>query len=174
MDLVLEAVPEDLELKRRVFVQVDKVVRSEAIFASNTSGFAISHLNQASGRKDRFLGMHWFSPAPVMRLVELIYVPETSEETLETVERLCERLGKMSVRIKDAPGSYGFVANRIYFAAVRPKRRRCWKLASLPVRTSTRPWCMATIGLLVPWRWRSSLARDGHDVWWFDWESRRL
>ena len=123
VDLVLEAVPEDLELKRRVFVQVDKVVRSQTIFATNTSGFAISHLNQASGRKDRFLGMHWFSPAPVMRLVELIHAPETSEETLETIERLCERLGKMSVRIKDAPGSYGFVANRIYFAAVREAQK---------------------------------------------------
>lgn len=123
VDLVLEAVPEDLELKRRVFVQLDKVVSSQAIFASNTSGFAISHLNQVPSRKDRFLGMHWFSPAPVMRLVELIYAPETSEETLETMERLCERLGKMSVRIKDAPGSYGFVANRIYFAAVREAQK---------------------------------------------------
>jgi 3-hydroxyacyl-CoA dehydrogenase len=63
--------------------------------------------------------MHWFSPAPVMKLVELVHAPETAEETIAALEALCARAGKATVRVKDAPGKYGFIANRIYFAAVR-------------------------------------------------------
>jgi len=122
-DLIIEAIPEDLELKRKVFAELDTLVRPEAIFATNTSGFAISHLNQAVARKDRFLGMHWFSPAPVMRLIELVHAPETSEEAIATLEALGERLGKVTIRVQDAPGEYGFVANRIYFAAVAEARK---------------------------------------------------
>lgn len=122
-DLIIEAIPEDLELKKKVFAELDTLVRPEAIFATNTSGFAISHLNQAVARKDRFLGMHWFSPAPVMRLIELVHAPETSEEAIATLEALGERLGKVTIRVKDAPGEYGFVANRIYFAAVAEARK---------------------------------------------------
>jgi 3-hydroxyacyl-CoA dehydrogenase len=121
VDLIIEAVPEDLDLKKKVFGEIDKIVRPEAIFASNTSGLAISDLNKAVSeqRRPRFIGMHWFSPAPVMRLVELVYAPETAEETIQALEALCQRAGKVSIRVKDAPGKYGFVANRIYFAAVR-------------------------------------------------------
>jgi len=122
-DLIIEAIPEDLELKRKVFAELDTLVEPEAIFATNTSGFAISDLNQAVARKDRFLGMHWFSPAPVMRLIELVHAPDTSEEAMAVLEALGERLGKVTIRVKDAPGEYGFVANRIYFAAVAEARR---------------------------------------------------
>lgn len=122
-DLIIEAVPEDLELKRKLFAQLDTLVKPEAIFATNTSGFAISDLNKAVARKDRFLGMHWFSPASVMLLIEIVYAPETSEETIATLEALCEKLGKVTIRVKDAPGEYGFVANRIYFAAVAEARK---------------------------------------------------
>ena len=122
-DLIIEAIPEDLELKRKVFAELDTLVEPEAIFATNTSGFAISDLNQAVARKDRFLGMHWFSPAPVMRLIELVHAPDTSEEAIAVLEALGERLGKVTIRVKDAPGEYGFVANRIYFAAVAEARR---------------------------------------------------
>lgn len=122
-DLIIEAIPEDLELKKKVFAELDTLVKPETIFATNTSGFAISHLNQAVARKDRFLGMHWFSPAPVMRLIELVHAPETSEEAIATLEALGERLGKVTIRVKDAPGEYGFVANRIYFAAVAEARK---------------------------------------------------
>lgn len=125
VDLVIEAVPEDLALKKKVFAELDAIVRPEAIFASNTSGLAISDLNEAvsGSRKPRFLGMHWFSPAPVMKLVELVYAPETAEETIQALEALCERAGKVSIRVKDMPGRYGFVANRIYFAAVREAQK---------------------------------------------------
>jgi len=122
-DVIIEAVPEDLELKKKVFAELDALVKPAAVFATNTSGFAISDLNKAVGRKDRFIGMHWFSPAFVMRLIEIIYAPETSEETIRLLEEVGVRLGKETIRVKDAPGKYGFVANRIYFAAVAEARR---------------------------------------------------
>ena len=119
--LIIEAVPEDMELKKKVFGELDGVAGPETIFASNTSGLAISELNKAVSeeRRSRFIGMHWFSPVPVMKLVELVHAPETSEETIQALESLCQRAGKATVRVKDAPGRYGFIANRIYFAAVR-------------------------------------------------------
>jgi len=122
-DLIIEAVPEDLELKKKVFAELDNLIKPEAVFASNTSGFAISDLNKAVGRKDKFVGMHWFSPAFVMKLVEIVYAPETSEETITLIEDVVAQIGKESIRVKDAPGKYGFVANRIYFAAVAEARR---------------------------------------------------
>ena len=125
MDLVVEAVPEDLELKKKVFVELDGALKAGAVFASNTSGLAISDLNKAvsEARRPKFIGMHWFSPAPVMKLVEIVHAPETAEETIAALESLCQRAGKVSIRVKDAPGRYGFVANRIYFAAVREAQK---------------------------------------------------
>lgn len=125
VDLVIEAVPEDLDLKRKVFAELDTIVGAATIFASNTSGLAISDINKAvsEARRTRFIGMHWFSPAPVMKLVELVHAPETAEETIHALESLCQRIGKTSIRVKDAPGRYGFVANRIYFAAVREAQK---------------------------------------------------
>ncbi len=125
VDLIIEAVPEDLGLKKRVFGELDGIVKADAIFASNTSGLAISDLNKAvsEARRPRFIGMHFFSPAPVMKLVEIIHAPETSEETIAAVEEMCARAGKATVRVKDAPGRYGFIANRIYFAAVREAQK---------------------------------------------------
>lgn len=123
VDLVIEAIPEQLELKKTVWAATDDLVQRDAIFATNTSGFAISDLNKAVSRKDKFIGMHWFSPAPVMKLVEIVYAPETSEETIETMLALGERLEKVTIRVKDAPGRYGFVGNRVYFAAVAEARK---------------------------------------------------
>jgi 3-hydroxyacyl-CoA dehydrogenase len=122
-DLIVEAVPENLDLKRSVWSELDGVVKKSAIFATNTSGFAISDVNKAVARRDRFIGFHWFSPAFIMKPVEIIYAPETSEETIATMEAIGERLEKVTIRVKDAPGKYGFVANRIYFAMVAEARR---------------------------------------------------
>jgi len=125
VDLIVEAVPEDLALKKKVFAEVDGVAGPDTVFASNTSGLAISEINKAVSdtRRPRFIGMHWFSPAPVMKLCELVYAPETADETIQALESLCQRIGKASVRVKDAPGRYGFIANRIYFAAVREAQK---------------------------------------------------
>ncbi len=123
VDLLIEAVPEDLELKKKVFAELDGLVKTDAIFASNSSGFAVADMNKAVSRKDRFIGMHWFSPVPVMRLIELIHAPETSEETIAALEVVGDKAGKVTIRVKDAPGQYGFVANRIYFAAVAEARK---------------------------------------------------
>jgi len=124
-DLIIEAVPEDLELKKKAFAELDGVAWPDTIFATNTSGLAISDINKAVSeeRRKRFIGMHWFSPAPVMKLVELVYAPETAEDTIAALESLCQRAGKATVRVKDAPGRYGFIANRIYFAAVREAQK---------------------------------------------------
>ena len=125
VDLVIEAVPEDLDLKKKVWAELDGALKAAAVFASNTSGLAISDLNKAvsEARRRKFIGMHWFSPAPVMKLVEIVHAPETAEETVAALESLCQRAGKVSIRVKDAPGRYGFVANRIYFAAVREAQK---------------------------------------------------
>ena len=112
-----------LDLKKSVWSDLDGVVKKSAIFATNTSGFAISDLNKAVARRDRFIGFHWFSPAYIMKPVEIIYAPETSEETIATMEAIGAKLEKVTIRVKDAPGKYGFVANRIYFAMVAEARR---------------------------------------------------
>ena len=123
VDLLIEAVPEELELKKKVFAELDGLVKADAIFASNSSGFAVADMNKAVSRKDRFIGMHWFSPVPVMRLIELIHAPDTSEETIAALEVVGEKVGKVTIRVKDAPDQYGFVANRVYFAAVAEARK---------------------------------------------------
>ncbi len=125
VNLIIEAVPENIDLKRKVFTELDAVVNDDAIFASNTSGLTIVDITDAvsDARKPKFIGMHFFSPAPVMQLVELIHAEKTAEDTIQAIEELCTRAGKASVRVKDAPGKYGFVANRIYFAAVAEARK---------------------------------------------------
>jgi len=125
LDLIIEAVPEDLDLKKKVFSELDAAVGAAGIFASNTSGLAIADIATAlsEARRPKFIGMHWFSPAPVMKLVEIVRAEATSEETVQAMEGLCDRIGKVSIRVKDAPGRYGFVANRIYFAAVREAQK---------------------------------------------------
>jgi 3-hydroxyacyl-CoA dehydrogenase len=122
-DLIIEAVPENLELKKSVFSELNTLVRKDAILATNTSGFAISDLNKSVSNRQRFIGFHWFSPAFIMKIIEVISAPETSQETQDTMLELTRRLGKTPIRVKDAPGKYGFVANRIYFAMVAEARR---------------------------------------------------
>ena len=123
VDILIEAIPEDLELKRKVFAELDALLRPDAILATNTSGFAIADLNKAVSNKERFVGMHWFSPVAAMKLVEIVYAPETAEDTIACLEAVGGKAGKVTVRVKDAPGNYGFVANRIYFAAVAEARK---------------------------------------------------
>ena len=122
-DLVIEAVPERLELKVRVFRELDRLAPPHTILASNTSGLPIAALAAATDRPALVIGWHWASPAPVMKLAEIVVTPETSAETVATVTELATRCGKHPIVVKDNPMHWGFVANRVYFAMVREAQR---------------------------------------------------
>lgn len=118
-DVVIEAVPERLDLKVTVFRDLDRHCAEATILASNSSGFPISALAAATDRPERVVGWHWASPAPVMRLAEIVRAPSTSDETVEAIVGLATGAGKNAVVVTDAPTSWGYVANRVYFAMVR-------------------------------------------------------
>ena len=122
-DLVIEAVPERLEVKIRVFRDLDRIAPPETILASNTSGLPIAALAASTDRPDRVIGWHWASPAPVMKLAEIVVTPETSAATIATVTDAATRCGKHPIVVKDNPMQWGFVANRVYFAMVREAQR---------------------------------------------------
>lgn len=121
VDMIIEAVPENLGLKQKVFQELDEIVKPEAIFTSNTSGYVIEELaeNVLESRKQLFAGMHFFNPVPVMRAVEIISTPQTTEETAATVTRVGEQAGKVTGQVRDAMGTYGFIVNRVFGAARR-------------------------------------------------------
>ncbi len=122
-DLVIEAIPERLELKVRTFRELDRLAPEHTILASNTSGLPIAALSAATDRPDRVIGWHWASPAPVMKLAEIVVTPETSATTIATVTDAATRAGKHPIVVKDNPMQWGFVANRVYFAMVREAQR---------------------------------------------------
>lgn len=109
-DVVIEAVFEDMKAKREVYGEIDPVCPPEVIFASNTSSLSITEMAAGTSRPDRFLGMHFFNPAPVMKLIELIRGSETSEETMSLGKALSLKLGKEPVEVRE---SAGFVVNRL-------------------------------------------------------------
>jgi 3-hydroxybutyryl-CoA dehydrogenase len=109
-DFAVEAVPERLDLKLAVLREADKLLRPEVILASNTSSISVTTLAAATGRPDRFIGMHFMNPVPVMVLIEVIRALQTSDETFHNTMALCERLDKKPVAVNDAPG---FVSNRV-------------------------------------------------------------
>jgi 3-hydroxybutyryl-CoA dehydrogenase len=108
--LVIEAATENETLKVKILQQVDDLVGPEVIIASNTSSISITKLAAATKRADKFIGMHFFNPVPMMALVEIIRGLQTSDATHDTVKALAERLGKSPITVKNAPG---FVVNRI-------------------------------------------------------------
>jgi len=109
-DFAVEAVPERLELKLAVLEEADKVLRPEVILASNTSSISVTALAAATSRPDRFLGMHFMNPVPVMVLVEVIRALQTGDATFTTTLALCEKIEKKPVAVNDSPG---FVSNRV-------------------------------------------------------------
>ncbi|MCO6006232.1 3-hydroxybutyryl-CoA dehydrogenase [Actinoallomurus purpureus] len=111
-DLVIEAVPERMSLKRRVFEQLDEVCRADAVLATNTSSLSVTEIAVSTSRPEQVVGVHFFNPAPVMKLVEIIHSVLTRPEALAVVQGLVERLGKVGVTVGDRAG---FIANRLLF-----------------------------------------------------------
>ena len=129
-DVIIEAIGggtstdiENKDVKLKIFAELDKLIKKEAIFASNTSYFTIADLAAVTERKDKFIGMHWFSPANIMKMVEVIWTADVKEEVIQIIEGICKKFGKTSVRVKDVPGDTGFVGNRI-FGATRQEAQK--------------------------------------------------
>ncbi|MEG1004525.1 MAG: 3-hydroxybutyryl-CoA dehydrogenase [Clostridium sp.] len=109
-DLVVEAAIENMKIKKEIFAELDKICKPETILASNTSSLSITEVASATNRADKVIGMHFFNPAPVMKLVEIIRGIATSQETFDAVKELSIQIGKEPVEVAEAPG---FVVNRI-------------------------------------------------------------
>lgn len=110
VDLIVEAVPENFELKKKVFGTIDEAAPDHAILASNTSSISITKIAATTSRPEKFIGMHFFNPVPVMKLVEIVKGLETSDETYEVIEETSRLLDKTPVPVEDSPG---FVSNRV-------------------------------------------------------------
>jgi 3-hydroxybutyryl-CoA dehydrogenase len=112
-DFVFEAVIENIDAKRSLFSELDKICPPHTIFATNTSAIPVTNIAEATKRASKFVGTHFFSPVPMMRIVEIVRGLLTSDETMETAERLCQSLGKETIRVnRDVAG---FALNRINF-----------------------------------------------------------
>jgi 3-hydroxybutyryl-CoA dehydrogenase len=114
-DYVIEAVPEILALKLEIFTALDRLCRPGVILASNTSELSVTALAAATNRPERVIGMHWFNPPPLMRLIEIVRALQTSDETLRITQELSAALGKQTVVCKDAQG---FITSRALAALV--------------------------------------------------------
>jgi 3-hydroxyacyl-CoA dehydrogenase len=114
VDFVVEAVPERIEIKKQVFADLDAATPGHAILASNTSSLSITEMAHATSRPDKVVGFHYFYPASVMRLIEVIEGEETSEETMQATMNFAQQIRKMPVRCTEVPG---FVVNRILNSA---------------------------------------------------------
>ncbi|KAK7072763.1 hypothetical protein SK128_009931 [Halocaridina rubra] len=123
-DLVVEAIVENLDVKKKLFAQLDAAAPQHTIFASNTSSLPIGKIAEATNRKDRFGGLHFFNPVPVMKLLEVVRIPETSQATYDAMVAWGKTMGKVTVACKDTPG---FIVNRLLvpymFEAVRMVER---------------------------------------------------
>ncbi|WP_029688687.1 3-hydroxybutyryl-CoA dehydrogenase [Thermoanaerobacter sp. A7A] len=110
VDFVIEAAIENMEIKKQIFKELDNVCKEGTILATNTSSLSITEIASSTARPEKVIGMHFFNPVPVMKLVEVIKGMKTSEETFNTVKELAQKLGKTPVEVNEAPG---FVVNRI-------------------------------------------------------------
>ena len=108
--VVIEAILEKMDLKRELFAEIERLCPPDVVFASNTSSLSITEMANATKRADRVVGMHFFNPAPVMKLVEVIRGSETSDATTSLIKDLCVKLGKEAIEVKESPG---FVVNRL-------------------------------------------------------------
>lgn len=109
-DLIIEAVPEDINLKLELFGRLDKLVKKETLLATNTSSLSVTEMSAATQHPQRFLGMHFFNPVPKMKLIELVLTGDTAEKVIKAAEAVGKQMGKETVRVKDIPG---FATSRI-------------------------------------------------------------
>lgn len=109
-DLIIEAISEDMAVKKETFKKLDEICKAETILSTNTSSLSITEISKATNRPDKVIGMHFFNPVPMMKLVEVIKGLATSEETKDIIVELAKLLGKTPVEVEEAPG---FVVNRI-------------------------------------------------------------
>lgn len=109
-DIVIEAIVENMDVKHKLFKSLDEVAPQKTIFTSNTSSLSIGEIASVTGRKDRFGGLHFFNPVPVMKLLEVVRIPETSDQTYNSLMEFGKALGKTCITCKDTPG---FVVNRL-------------------------------------------------------------
>lgn len=112
-DLVVEAIIERLDAKQELFARLDRICKAEAILATNTSSLSIEKIASATRRADRVIGMHFFNPVHIMKLLEVVIGPETSEDTLSVALEVASRIGKEAITVKDAPG---FATSRLGLA----------------------------------------------------------
>ncbi|GAI04299.1 unnamed protein product, partial [marine sediment metagenome] len=110
VDLVIEAIFENIEVKKVLFKDLDKICKKETYFASNTSTIPITDLASVTGRPEHFIGMHFMNPVPIMKLIEVIRGLKTSDETAALIKEFAEKMGKIPVEVNDGPG---FVSNRV-------------------------------------------------------------
>lgn len=124
-DVIIEAVPEKLELKQEVFKELDTVVKDDAIFTSNTSGLVIQEIASAVSeeRQKQFLGMHFSNPVPVMSMCEVITTPQSSDDAIDAIVGIAKASKRAVSMVKDVPGTYGFILNRVFAAAAREGRK---------------------------------------------------
>lgn len=114
-DLIIEAIVEQATIKKDVFQKLDAICKKDTLFASNTSTIPITDLASATKRPDRFIGMHFMNPVPLMKLVEVIRGLRTSDETTRVITQLAEKMGKTPIEVNDGPG---FISNRVLFAMI--------------------------------------------------------
>jgi 3-hydroxybutyryl-CoA dehydrogenase len=112
---VIESAPEDFETKREIFQKLDEILSEESIIATNTSSLSVTRLGSHLNRPGHFVGMHFFNPVPVMKLVEIVRGMRTNDSTVAAIRGLAEALGKVPIDVKDAPG---FVVNRVLFPMI--------------------------------------------------------
>ena len=126
-DLVIEAALEELDVKREIFAELDRVTQPEAILATNTSALSVSEIAEATKRPERVVGMHFFNPAPVLPLVEIVRTAKTADEAVDAAYAWAERAGKQPVRCNDTPG---FIVNRILIPLLNDCVRRARRSGS--------------------------------------------
>ena len=115
VDLIIEAIVEEVKIKKEVFQKLDGICKKETLFSSNTSTIPITDLASSTKRPDQFIGMHFMNPVPLMKLVEVIRGLRTSQDTTTTIKHLAEKMGKTPIEVNDGPG---FISNRVLFAMI--------------------------------------------------------